>query len=78
MSNVVQFRPRTPVPVKVQLMLDESILRSRIVRQEKITQAYQNLVDSGEMPIAQQIVLQCQLELDCMIAQYTGSFGELR
>lgn len=78
MPQVIQFKPRAKVTPKAQVVLDESILRSRIARKEKFTQAYLKLANTGSMPAAYDIARECQFELDCMIAQYTGSFGELR
>jgi len=78
MPQVIQFKPRAKVTPKAQVVLDESILRSRIARKEKFTKAYQDLAQSGAMPAAHEIYHECRRELDCMVALYTGSFGELR
>lgn len=78
MPQVIQFKPRAKVTPKAQVVLDESILRSRIVRKEKFTKAYIKLANTGSMPVAYEIARESQLELDCMVALYTGNFGEFK
>lgn len=62
-----------------QRLLEKDNLRKRINRHEKITRAYQNLVATSNDPrdlfVARQIADDCQHQLDCMIAEYTGLYG---